>query len=92
MRLFAILFIAFALALLGCSRETEITLQQKAPGGKTSEAQYKQELDEIRKSLKSDVKIKLKKDGKGAYTWEISGKDANEVLKANDTLKKKLAE
>jgi hypothetical protein len=91
-RLFAILLVVFAFAFLACSKETEITLQQKAPGGKTSEAQYEKELNEIRKSLKSDVKIKLKKDGKGAYTWEISGKDANEVLKANDLLRKKLGE
>jgi len=47
-------------------------------------------MDELRKAIKSDVKIKLKKDGKGAYSWEIQGKDPQEVLKANETLKKKL--
>jgi hypothetical protein len=53
--------------------------------------QYKNELEEIRKNIKSDLKIKLKKDGKGdAYSWEISGKDAGEILKANDILSRKL--
>jgi hypothetical protein len=53
--------------------------------------QYRKELDEIRKNIRGDVKIKLKRDGKGDfYTWEVSGKDANEVLRANEILSKKL--
>ena len=66
------------------------------PGKKAEDAQkdaaYQKEMDELRKAIKSDVKIKLKKDGKGAYSWEIQGKDPQEVLKANETLKKKLGE
>ena len=54
--------------------------------------QYRKELDDIKKTMRSEVKIKLKKDGKGAYSWEIQGKDAAEVLKTNDTLKKKLGD
>ena len=38
------------------------------------------------------VKIKLKKDAKGSYSWEIQGKDPQEVLKVNETLKKKLGD
>jgi predicted secreted protein len=49
-------------------------------------------LDEIKKSLKGDVKIKLKKEGKGGYSWEITGKDAQEVLKTNEALRKKLSD
>lgn len=53
--------------------------------------QYRRELEEIRKGIRGDVKIRLKRDGKGEfYSWEVSGKDANEVLKANDILSKKL--
>ena len=57
----------------------------------TREVQNKNELDEIRKSIKGETKIKVKKDAKG-YSWEITGKDAQEVLKANDTLRKKLGD
>jgi hypothetical protein len=78
--------------LLSCSKGTEIPLKQRAEGEQGTEAQYKKEMDEIKKNLKGDVKIKLKKDGKGGYSWEITGKDAQEVLKANDALKKKLNE
>ncbi len=37
-----------------------------------------------------EVKIKLKRDGKNDYSWEISGSDVNEILKVNEKLKKQL--
>jgi hypothetical protein len=36
------------------------------------------------------VKFKWKKDVKGGYVWEIAGKDPQEIIKANDALRKKL--
>lgn len=78
------------LLLLGCSKPPE-TVLPKTAAEPQNEDQYRRELDEIRKTIKGEVKIKLKKDGKGDfYSWEISGKDAGEVLKTNDTLVKKL--
>ncbi len=75
--------------LFGCSRFPESTPPKNAREAQKEE-QYKKELDEVRKTIKGEVKIKLKKDGKGDYTWEITGKDANEVLKANDAIARKL--
>jgi hypothetical protein len=40
--------------------------------------------------LPPEVKIKLKRDGKDNYSWELSGSDVNEVLKINEKLKKQL--
>lgn len=78
------------LPLSGCSKPPEASAIQPIQDTQKSD-QYKKELEEIRKSIKSDLKIKLKKDGKGdAYSWEISGKDAGEILRANDVLSKKL--
>lgn len=65
--------------------------QQKASSDGNMENQYKKELDEIRKSIQGEVKVRLKKDGKG-YSWEISGKDAQEVLKTNEALRKRLGD
>jgi outer membrane biogenesis lipoprotein LolB len=88
MRLFAILLAC--LLFCACTRPPEsaaIKAGQEARG----DEQYKKELDEIRKNMKGDLRIKLKRDGKGDfYTWEISGKDAAEVLKANGVLVKRL--
>ena len=40
--------------------------------------------------LPPEVKIKLKRDGKENYTWELSGTDADEVLKVNEKMRKQL--
>jgi len=40
--------------------------------------------------LPPEVKIKLKRDGKENYTWELSGTNADEVLKVNEKMRKQL--
>ena len=37
-----------------------------------------------------EVKIKVKKDGKDNYSWELSGSDVDQILKVNEKLKKQL--
>ncbi len=37
-----------------------------------------------------EVKIKLKKDGKDGYSWELTGSDVEQVLKVNEKLRKQL--
>ncbi len=67
-----------------------------APATKVNDAQkdtaYQKEMDDLRKAIKSEVKIKLKKDGKGSYSWELQGKDPQEILRVNDMLRKKLGD
>jgi len=41
--------------------------------------------------LPAEVKIKLKRDGKDNYSWELSGSDADQILKVNEKLKKQLS-
>jgi outer membrane biogenesis lipoprotein LolB len=80
------------LILLACSKTPEPVPDVAAVPEIKKEEQYGKELEEIKRSIRGDIKIKLKKDGKGDYySWEISGKDASEVLKANDILTKKLS-
>jgi hypothetical protein len=40
--------------------------------------------------LPPEVKIRLKRDGKDNYSWELSGSDMNEILKINEKLRKQL--
>jgi predicted secreted protein len=82
----------FIFLLLSCNKGTDVTIKKGVTDNKNNETQYMKEMDELRKTLKSEVKIKLKKDGKGGYSWEIAGKDAQEILKVNDMLRKKLNE
>ena len=34
--------------------------------------------------LPPEVKIRLKRDGRDNYSWELSGSDADEILKVNE--------
>ena len=95
MRFFATIVIVILLA--SCTGTADVTPGKKADetqkdAGYPKDATYQKEMDELRKSIKSEVKIKLKKDGKGSYSWEIQGKDPQEVLKVNETLRKKLGD
>ena len=91
MRLITIALIFGLVLLTGCNRPAGVVDTTKESPGVTPE-QYRKELEDIKKGIRSETKIKLKKDGKGTYSWEIQGKDPNEVLKVNDTLRKKLGE
>ena len=48
------------------------------------------EKGEREQPLPSEIKIKLKRDGKEGYSWELSGSDADEILKVNEKLRKQL--
>jgi hypothetical protein len=37
-----------------------------------------------------EVRIRLKKDGKDSYSWELSGSDVDQILKVNEKLRKQL--
>ncbi len=90
MRFFTIFVII--LTFISCSKGVDVSSQQKLSEVQGVDGQYQKEFDEIKKSLKGDVKIKLKKESKGGYSWEVTGKDAQEILKANDALRKKLSD
>jgi hypothetical protein len=91
MHLITMILVLGAVILSACNQRTDMGEPPKDLPALSSE-QYKKELDDIRKGIRTETKIKLKKDGKGSYSWEIQGKDANEVLKVNDTLRRKLGE
>jgi len=58
--------------------------------GKESEVTFKQlpELQEIKPN--KPVKIKLKRNAKGGYSWDISGNNADEIIGVDKKLKKGL--
>ena len=89
MRFFATMMILMLLA--GCTGKADVTPAKKVDETQ-KDATYQKEMDELKKSIRSEVKIKLKKDGKGSYSWEIQGKDPQEVLRVNETLRKKLGD
>jgi hypothetical protein len=39
--------------------------------------------------LPPEVKIRLKRDGKDNYSWELSGSDVDQIIKVNEKLRKR---
>ncbi len=62
----------------------------KDTGGKEQPAVFKQvpEIQEIKPQ--KPVKIKLKRNTKGKYSWDISGNNADEILETDKKLRKGL--
>lgn len=85
--LFVALLIVF---LFGCGKGVDIQERPKQTADPAGGTQYKKELEEIKKNIRGDIRIKLKKDGKGGYGWEITGKDLQEVIKANNVLRSRI--
>jgi hypothetical protein len=63
-----------------------------APKGIVEKERVEKERVEKEEPLPPEVKIRLKRDGKDSYSWELSGSDADEILKVNEKLKKKLTQ
>jgi hypothetical protein len=84
-----VLMTAFSFVLVACGKESP------PPQGKSevpSVPKVVVEKEKVRKEqpLPPEVKIRLKKDGKDSYSWELTGSDVDQVLKVNEKLKRQL--
>jgi hypothetical protein len=65
------------------------------PPAKTEETKVpkvviQKEKTEREKPLPPEVKIRLRRDGKENYSWELNGTDADQILKVNEKMRKEL--
>jgi len=84
-----VLMTAFSFVLFACGKES------RPPQGKSDVPSVPKVVVEKERVVKEqplppEVKIKLKKDGKDSYSWELSGSDVDQVLKVNEKLRKQL--
>lgn len=65
-----------------------LPLQACTDSGKEKEPVFKKlpEISEIKPQ--KPVKIKLKKNASGSYSWEITGNDTDEIIEADRKLRK----
>lgn len=86
-----ILFFFFLLGLLiiSCERKS-LSSPEKSETPPVPKVVLEKEKVERRESLPPEVKIKLKRDGKDNYSWELSSSDADQILKVNEKLRKGL--
>lgn len=78
---FLLLFVCFSIPIL-------LLLSQVYPENKSF--QFKKQLEIQQVKPKKPVKIKLKRSSEGKYTWEITGDDVDEIVKADRRLRKLL--
>jgi len=81
--------VLIALLVTACEGKS-LPPQGKSESPSVPKVIVEKEKVEREEPLSPEVKIKLKRDGKDSYSWEISGSDVNQVLKVNEKLRKQL--
>ncbi len=72
------------------SRPSPSAEKPEAPS--VSKVVVEREKVERESPLPPEVKIRLKRDGKDNYSWELSSSDVDQIIKVNEKLKKKVGE
>jgi hypothetical protein len=78
-----------AFVTIACERKP-LSSQVKSEVPSVPKVIVEKESTERERPLPPEVKIKLKKDGKDNYSWELSGSDVDQILKVNEKLKRQL--
>jgi hypothetical protein len=80
---------ALVLVLIACGKDS-LPPQGKSENPPIPKVIVEKEKIGKEQPLPPEVKIKLKKDGKDSYSWELTGSDVDQVLKVNEKLRKQL--
>lgn len=80
MRYLSIIIIALSLCFF----------QSSAYAAEKSNFQFKKQTELQQVKPKKPVKIKLRRSAKDEYTWELTGDDADEILRTDKRLRKML--
>jgi hypothetical protein len=91
MKRILVVFIGIVLLLIACEKKS-LPPQGKSEGPSVPKVFVEKEKVEKEHPLPPEVKIKLKKDGKDSYSWELTGSDVDQILKVNEKLRKQLGE
>ena len=89
MKKILIVLISLISVLIGCGKES-LPPQGKSENPPIPKVLVEKEKVGKEQPLPPEVKVKLKKDGKDNYSWELTGSDVDQVLKVNERLRKQL--
>ena len=89
MRPLLTVFVLIGLALTACeNRPSPSPERLEVPTG--PKVVVEKEKVERESPLPPQVKIRLKRDGKEYYSWELSGSDVDQIIKVNEKLRKRV--
>lgn len=83
-------FFVLVVFLIAACERTPLSSPEKSGAPPGPKVVLEKEKVERREPLPPEVKIKLKRDGKDNYSWELSSSDADQLLKVNEKLRKRL--
>ena len=89
MKKILIVIVALIFFLIACEKKS-LPPQGKSESPSVPKVIVEKEKIEKEQPLPPEVKIKLKKDGKDSYSWELTGSDVDQILKVNEKLRKQL--
>lgn len=89
MRKIFVVLAALTFILVACGKES-VPPQGRSENPPVPKVTVEKEKVGKEQPLPPEVKIKLKKDGKESYSWELTGSDVDQVLKVNERLRKQL--
>jgi hypothetical protein len=84
-----LIFCVLIVFLVACEGKSPST-QGKSVAPSLPKVIVEKERGEKEEPLPPEVRIKLKRDGKDNYSWELSGSDVDQILKVNEKLRKQL--
>jgi hypothetical protein len=89
MKKILIVLAALIFLLIACEKKS-LPPQTKSESPSVPKVIVEREKVGKEQPLPPEVKIKLKKDGKDSYSWELTGSDVDQILKVNEKLRKQL--
>jgi hypothetical protein len=84
-----ILLVAIIFFFVACEKKSPPS-QGKPESLSAPKVVVEKEKVEKEQPFPPEVKIKLRKDGKDSYSWELTGSDVDQILKVNEKLRRKL--
>ncbi len=89
MKKILLVWILLISCLIACEKKSPPS-EAKSETSSVPKVVLEKERVEKEKPLPPEVKIKLKRDGKDSYSWELAGSDVDQILKVNEKLRKQL--
>ncbi|NWG02115.1 MAG: hypothetical protein HXY44_04565 [Syntrophaceae bacterium] len=85
-----LLFLISIFFLIACERKSSAPLPEKSENPSVPKVIVEREKIEKGQPLPPEVKIRLKKESKDTYSWELTGSDVDQILKVNEKLRRHL--
>jgi len=83
------IFLPFLILLISITFLLDPALAVETKDTKTTQIRKQPEIQQVKP--RKPVRIKLKRSTEGKYTWDLSGDDADEIVKADKRLRKLLS-